>query len=52
MIKDFDIKQKCIIRRAGNIHNGSKITCMISSGKFLVSASENGLVIVYDYANQ
>lgn len=48
MIKDFDIKQKCIIRRA-NLHNGSRITAMASSGKFLVSASEDGLVVLYDY---
>mmetsp|Transcript_27793 Transcript_27793/g.26848 ORF Transcript_27793/g.26848 Transcript_27793/m.26848 type:complete len:202 (-) Transcript_27793:28-633(-) len=52
MIKDFDTKSKCIIRRAGNIHNGSRVTAMSSRGKYLVSAAEDGYVIVYDYANQ
>lgn len=52
MIKDFDVKNKCIIRRA-KLHNGSKITCIISQGNYLISASpENGLIIVYDYKNQ
>lgn len=50
-IKDFDVKSKNIIRRA-NIHDGSKITSMHSGGKFLVSASENGKIVVYDYINQ
>lgn len=51
MIKDYDISSKCIIRRAGNIHDGKRITSIINGGKFLVSASEDGLVVIYDYAN-
>ena len=52
IIKDLDTNTKCIIRRAGNIHeNGEAITAMTSSGKYLVSACENGTVVVYDYAN-
>jgi hypothetical protein len=42
MIKDYDISSKCIIRRAGNIHNGSRVTCIVNCGKYLASSSENG----------
>lgn len=51
MIKDFDLKNKCIIRRA-KLHEGSPVRSIISQGKFLISASDNGQIIVYDYPNQ
>lgn len=52
MIKDFDVKSKCIIRNA-KIHNGARIAAIISQGNYLISCSpDNGLVVIYDYKNQ
>jgi WD40 repeat protein len=52
MIKDFDVKNKCIIRRA-KLHSGARVSCIVSQGNYLISCSpENGLIVVYDYKNQ
>lgn len=48
LIKDFDIRTKSEVRSA-NLHQGSKVTCITSKGKYLISASEDGRVIIYDY---
>lgn len=52
IIKDYDIQSRCVIRRAVSMHDGSKITSLVHCGKYLASASENGMVVIYDYLNQ
>ena len=51
IVKDYDIRNKCTIRSA-KLHYGSKVTSIISTHKYLISLSENGLIVVYDYPNQ
>ena len=52
MIKDFDMRSKCVIRRA-NLHSGARISCIVSQGNYLLSCSPtNALIVVYDYKNQ
>ena len=48
LIKDFDIKSKSEVRSA-NLHQGSKVTCITTKGKYLISASADGRIIIYDY---
>lgn len=48
LVKDFDIRSKSQVRSA-NLHQGSKVTCITHKGKYLISASEDGRVIIYDY---
>lgn len=48
VIKDFDVKNKQQIRSA-KLHLGSRVNSIVSQGKYLISLSENGLVVVYDY---
>ena len=51
MIKDYDIKHKCTIRQA-KLHKGSRVSALISQGKYLISASVDGLIVVFDYSSQ
>ncbi|CDW72031.1 wd-40 repeat-containing protein [Stylonychia lemnae] len=51
VIMDFDLKNRCMIRQA-KLHQGSKVTSIVSQGKYLISLSINGLAVIYDYPNQ
>lgn len=50
-INDFDTNSKDMYRSA-NLHQGSKVTAITSRGKYLISASEDGRVIVFDSSKQ
>jgi len=50
VIKDFDINSKHVVRRA-TLHH-SKVVSLTSYDKYLISASEDGKIIVYDYMSQ
>jgi WD40 repeat protein len=48
MIKDFDIRTKNDVR-SSNRHKGSRVICIVTKGKYLISASADGRIIIYDY---
>jgi len=51
LIQEFDVK-KGEVFRSENVHNGSRITSIISKGKYLISGSEDGLIVVYDHQSE
>ena len=51
LIKDFDIRTKNEVRSA-NLHQGSRVVCITTKGKYLISASIDGRIIIYDYMLQ
>ena len=48
-IKDFDLQKRSVIR-SPNLHQGERVVAIMSRNKHLVSASQDGRTIVYDYA--
>ena len=51
VVKDFDMRTRHEVRSA-NLHQGSRVVCMASKGKYLISASQDGRIIIYDYMLQ
>ena len=51
LIKDFDMRTKNEVRSA-NLHQSSKVVAITSKGKYLISASQDSRVIIYDYMMQ
>lgn len=51
VIRDYDIKNWLIARTQRLLHRKKKIVSLTSKGKYLVSGSSDGYIVVCDYVN-